>query len=112
VAARVLLLGFDAVDTRLVERWAAEGLLPAFARLSAEATRVELASSHDALPEPVWLELATGMPAAEIGWYAVPRQIVAGEPALRPIRPDDIAVSTVWERAAAAGRRVAALDVP
>lgn len=110
--ARVLVIAFDAAEATLVERWAAEGMLPAFAGLAASGTTFELTTPIDSLPDAVWPEIVTGRRCAAIGWCWYHGQIFAGEARRRPIRPGDFDVVTVWEHASRAGRRVAALDVP
>jgi hypothetical protein len=47
----VVLLGFDAADPDLVERWAREGKLPAMARLMARGTRHEPVDHRSVLVE-------------------------------------------------------------
>ena len=53
----VLILGFDALETTLVDRWADEGLLPSFARLSANGAIYALANDVDYLPDTLWGDL-------------------------------------------------------
>lgn len=100
------------MEASLVERWAADGSLPTFASLAERARAFTLDGRIDHLPDIAWPEIATGRLGASIGWFSVPRQLFSGESRPRPVRPDDVDLTAVWTHAAAAGRRVAAFDVP
>ena len=52
-APRQLLIGLDAMDWELVQRWAAANKMPTFRRLMQEGTQAEL-STADSLPDVVW----------------------------------------------------------
>jgi predicted AlkP superfamily phosphohydrolase/phosphomutase len=112
MAAKVMMIGFDAVESTLVERWEAEGYLPTFSELGRSATLCPLASTVDYLPDTLWAELTLGRSAPAQGWYWQPEQIHVGEARLRKNRPDDFDVTAFWRHASDAGRRVAILDVP
>ena len=110
--AKVLVLGLDAAEASLIERWAAASQLPTFADLAARGTVLRLDTPLDTLPEAIWHELHTGLGAGKIGRYYVPGQIHSGEAAPRPIESQEIdPESFFWTQASRAGRRVAALDM-
>ena len=46
MSARVLVIGLDAAEASLLERWTNEGFLPTFARLARNATPVSLARAR------------------------------------------------------------------
>lgn len=60
MSAQVLVIGLDAAEATLVERWAAEGILPTFARLIREGAVSSLHNSLETLPGAIWPELMTG----------------------------------------------------
>jgi predicted AlkP superfamily phosphohydrolase/phosphomutase len=110
MSAKVLFLAFDALEETLVDKWAAEGLMPTFAHLGERATTYELDSTMDYFPDTGWTELGTGKSAASAGLYWQPEQVHVGEPRLRANRPEDIGAPLFWRRASDAGRRVAVID--
>lgn len=110
--ARVVVIGLDAAEATLIERWAQEGVLPTFRALGERSAIFRLGSRSEHLPDIVWPELGTGRSGASIGWYRVPRQLFSGEARPRPIRPGDADLTAFWEHAARAGARTGVLDVP
>ncbi len=60
MSTRVLVIGLDAAEATLIERWASEGHLPTFARLTKEGTVYRLKNSMETLPGAIWPELTTG----------------------------------------------------
>jgi predicted AlkP superfamily phosphohydrolase/phosphomutase len=111
VPARVLVIGFEALEPTLVDRWSHDGHLPTFARL-AGAGQVWDVDFADELTDVVWPELATGRKGTSIGFYRVPRQLVSGEAVPRPMQPTDVDLTPAWTFAADAGKRVGAFDLP
>jgi len=113
VPTRVLVIGLDAAEATLLERWAAEGELPAFARLAARGGLARLGNSLETLPGAIWPELTTGISGGRLGLFYHPRQLHTGETGLRRIEPEEVDASLYyWTRAAAEGKRVAAFDQP
>src|SRR6185436_15991011 len=51
---RQVVIGVDAMEWRLVQRWASAGVLPTFERLMRDGCTAELASVGDTLPDAVW----------------------------------------------------------
>ena len=112
MAANVVVLGFDAVEATLVERWMDEGLLPTFSELARKGTSFRPANNVDLLPDSIWIELALGRRASSLGWYWRPEQVHAGEARIRENRVEDYDLTAFWNVASRAGRRVAVVDVP
>lgn len=111
MSANVLVVGFDACEVTLVERWADAGRLPNFARLRARSRAFDLDSPMNSLPGAIWPEISTGRAAAREGHFYVPNQLRTGEARLRPTRPDEMDPEHYfWTVASRAGRRVAAID--
>lgn len=109
--AKVLVIGFDALEATLVERWIGEGSLPAFARLSTDSTVFHLDNHVGMLADSIWIEIATGRSGARMGWYWHLEQLHSGETRLRPSNPGEFDLTALWNHASGAGRRTAILDV-
>lgn len=113
MSARVLVVGFDAAEATLMERLAAEGRMPALARFMERGAGYRLGNSLETLPGAIWPELQTGISAGRLPLYFHPRQLHTGEATARPIEAAEVDPGHYyWVRAARAGRRVAALDMP
>jgi len=111
MSATVLVVGLDACEVTLVDRWAGEGLLPNFARLHASSCIVDLDGPMTSLPGAIWPEINTGRSAAKDGHFYVPNRLRTGEARLRATRVDEIdAEHYFWTVASRAGRRVAVID--
>ena len=113
MSARVLVVGVDALEVDLVDRFVAEGRMPTFARLADTAATLAPSTPLDTLPGAIWPELNTGLGGWRTGLYYHPRQLHTGESRVRPVEPSEIdAEAQFWVRAARAGRRVLAVDLP
>jgi predicted AlkP superfamily phosphohydrolase/phosphomutase len=111
VPAGVVFIGLDAAEATLVDRWAAEGVLPTFARLRREGVEADLANCLETLPGGIWPEIVTGRSVGRLGQFFHPRQLHTGEARLRTLEPDEIDSSLFWWTwASDAGRRVAAVQ--
>lgn len=69
MSGRVLMIGLDAGDYLLVQRWAREGLLPDLAALMAAGTSGRLRSSARLLAGSPWPTFFTGRPPSDHGLY-------------------------------------------
>jgi len=106
--ARTLFIGLDACDPDLVRRYAAEGDMPALARLLATGARARYDNEHGYFVGSVWPTLMTGVPVDEHHWFTGTRF----RPEHYDYVPHPLTATTVWERFHAAGRRVAVFDAP
>ena len=91
--ARVLVIGLDSMDHRLIERWCAEGRLPNIAGVRERAVEFALHNELDALPGSIWVELSTGRSVGHDGRYYVPQQLRTGEAIPRVVQPHDVDTS-------------------
>src|SRR6476469_8421044 len=66
---RVIVLGFDGVDARLVEQWMNEGKLPNLARLRAEGTFRPLRPTVPAQTPVSWSTFSTGIDPGRTGIF-------------------------------------------
>ena len=108
---RQVVIGVDAMEWRLIQRWAAAGVLPTFQRLMREGCRAELASVGDTLPDAVWTSFVYGVNPGKLEKYFY----VQLDPATASLRfvPDDVLRGTpFWQHLADAGQHVGVADVP
>ncbi len=113
MSARLVLIGLDAAEGTLIDRYAADGSLPCFARLTREGASFRLSNSLETLPGAIWPEICTGISGGKLGQFYHPAQLHHGESRIRPIREDDVDPNKYfWTQASRAGCRVAVLDVP
>lgn len=108
---RQLLVGLDAMEWSLVERWANEGKLPVFRRLIEQGARAELSTTAAQLPDTVWACIYTGTnPAKFEKFFYV--QYDAGTMGLRNVPDDAIRRKPFWDYLSEAGQRVGIADAP
>ena len=109
--ARVIVIGLDAAEANLLERWAAEGKLPTFARLVRDGGGFSLVNCLETLPGAIWPEIATGISCGKIPLYYHPRQLHTGEGRVRPVLAEEVDPEDYyWTLASRRGRRVAVID--
>jgi predicted AlkP superfamily phosphohydrolase/phosphomutase len=70
VAAPVVAIGLDAAPLPLIQRWIAQGRLPAMARLFEQGARAPLATVETYVAELTWPSFITGVTAARTGWWS------------------------------------------
>lgn len=108
---RQLLIGLDAMEWGLVQKWASEGKLPVFRRLIEQGIRAELATTAAQLPDTVWASIYTGTnPAKFEKFFYV--QYDARTMGLRNVPDDAISRTPFWDYLSAAGQRVGVVDAP
>lgn len=66
---RVIVLGFDGLSPRLMERWMDAGLLPNFARLAREGTYRRLRTTNPSESPVAWSSFATSCNPGKHGIY-------------------------------------------
>jgi predicted AlkP superfamily phosphohydrolase/phosphomutase len=110
-AARVCLIGLDAADETLVERWCAEGALPTLDRLRRSGIWVPLRHAEAVPSASVWPTVYGGTHAGRHG-IVHPLGIVSGTLTLRKVVPEAGAEPPLWSHLAAAGARSIVVDVP
>lgn len=110
--ARVLLIGLDAAEPRLVEPWMEDGTLPHLRRLRDEqGAYARLGSTANWLPGSVWPSFYTSTPPSEHGLY----YYLAWRPERMSVARADrdfLPLEPFWRDLAARGKRVVILDVP
>jgi len=109
--SRVLAVGLDVGDARLVRSFAASGGMPCLADLIAGGAWAELETPAETLHVSAWPSLYTGTHPGEHGVY-YPFQPVPGEQGAVRFRKDQYGRPTLWELASAAGVRCTVFDAP
>ncbi len=107
----LILLGLDAMDLCLVERWAREGALPGFRRLYATAAQGRLDSPTQVLQGSIWPSFVTGLNPGRHGLYFM-SQLCPGSTELRRMLASDLKQPPFWARPADGVGPVAIVDVP
>lgn len=111
--AKLIVIGLDAAEGSLIEKWAAEGVLPNLASLMRTAATYVVDNPMETLPGAIWPELVTGVSCKRTPHYYHPKQLHTGEAVKRPIDEKDVDPETYyWTRASRAGARTAAIDMP
>ncbi|HEV7992540.1 MAG TPA: alkaline phosphatase family protein [Gemmatimonadaceae bacterium] len=107
----VVLLGFDAADPELVERWASEGKLPSIARLMERGAWARTSGAELLFEHGIWTSIFSGVSTGRHGFHFF-WQPVPGSYALELKKGRDIGVSPFWAQLAGTGRTVLVMDPP
>lgn len=110
-APPVLVIGLDMGDGGLIRHLSRCGRLPHFNALIDGGVSLELESPAQALHTSTWPTFATGVLPGRHGVY-YPYQPTPGVQFARQIGDRQYGTTTIWQRAAAADRRVVVYDVP
>lgn len=110
-SAPLLMIGLDAAEITLVERWMNDGLLPNLHTLRERGAFGPLKSTAEWLVGSPWPSFYTGTPPEEHGMYYYhvwrPENMTTERPSSEwmPLRP-------FWRSLGGAGRRAVVVDVP
>ncbi len=108
---RVVVIGLDMGDAKLIRNWAAAGRLPNFASLIASGAWLDLDTTAKVLHTSSWPTFATGtMPGSHGVYY--PYQPKPGHQSAVHIEADQYGTTTLWKHAADAGLRCLVYDLP
>ena len=109
---RLLVLGIDAADPLLVERWTADGTMPNLARLMREGLSGRSGGLEGFYVGSTWPSFYTGVSPASHGHHSLV-QLRPGSYDYFEVAKGDVAKAPpFWEHLGTQGRRVAILDVP
>jgi predicted AlkP superfamily phosphohydrolase/phosphomutase len=108
---KVIVLGFDAMDPALVERWVAEGHLPNIARLQREGAGGRLRSTIQPISPAAWSTAVTGMNPGQHSVFDWHERNPASYHE-RIVDARSIKAPTVWQRANQAGLKAGVFNVP
>jgi predicted AlkP superfamily phosphohydrolase/phosphomutase len=107
----ILIIGLDGADWRILDPWIEDGSLPTLAALKARGRWGDLASTIRPESSIAWTTFATGVNAGKHGVFG----FVAQQPHSYQVTLNTAAsvrVPAFWQRAAAADKKVALLNVP
>jgi predicted AlkP superfamily phosphohydrolase/phosphomutase len=107
----VLVLGIDAANPELLERWAREGTLPTLQKLFGRAAVASTRGIEGFFIGSTWPSFSTGVNPARHGVHYL-AQLRSGSYDYERIAERPEAAEPFWATAGRAGRRVAVLDVP
>lgn len=108
---RLIILGFDAADPRLVDRWVTEGHLPNIARLKRDGAYARLRSTIQPLTPLAWTSMVTGMDPGGHGvydWHERDPQTYHAA----IVGSYSVKAPTLWQRANRAGLSSGVMNVP
>jgi predicted AlkP superfamily phosphohydrolase/phosphomutase len=109
--AKVLVILLDAVERDLLLPWARDGVLPTFGAFLPSAVSAVALGPLGMHPGAAWASLFTGASPARHARHT-DRQIRPGTYDTYRAGPSEVRCPPFWETVAAAGRRVAIIDVP
>jgi predicted AlkP superfamily phosphohydrolase/phosphomutase len=109
--ARVLFIGFDGLDSKLLCEWADAGILPAFRALLETSAFASTKNPPGLYGGAVWPTFNTGLSPGRNGYF-YPRQVPRGEYMDADFLPSQQKGAAFWDALSRAGRRVAILDLP
>ena len=110
-APRQLLIGVDAFEWRLIERWTREGKLPALAKLMDNGVTAELESIGDSLPDTVWTTFCYAVNPGKLEKYFYV-QYDPKTAGLNYAQDTTLKGEPFWEPLVRAGKKVGVVDVP
>jgi len=110
-APKVIALGLDSADPRLLLEWAASGKLPNLAALLERGVCGAISTPDGLGDDGVWPSFATCLPPGEHGrWFY--RGTKPGSYEQHRFRPQDFNHYPFWHSIDAAGKRAVVIDVP
>jgi predicted AlkP superfamily phosphohydrolase/phosphomutase len=111
-ARKVVVIGLDAADRRLLQHWTASGDLPNFQRLFAGSAWADSGNLTGLVAGTVWPTFYTGVGPGRTGRFRGTTQFVAGSYEHRDIDFARHAFPAFWDVLGAAGCRCAIIDAP
>ena len=107
----LILLGIDAGDIVLIEEWASQGLLPAFASLLQDAAHSRLETPAAVLQGSIWPSFATACNPGKHGSYFM-MQMRNGSNEVSRVRADDLLRPPFWSWFEGPDEKAVVIDVP
>jgi predicted AlkP superfamily phosphohydrolase/phosphomutase len=108
---RTIVIGLDAVDYRLVERWSSAGELPCLKQLLGTCPTVKLSTPSRVLQGTVWPSVLTGVGPGRHGLY-FQTQLRNGTYALTDKFADHVRLKRFYQYMGDAGLRCGIADIP
>ena len=108
---RIVIIGLDAFDVDLFERWCAEGRLPFLRSLRESGAWARMDSTYGLFSDSPWPSLTAGVSPAKHAFYNY-LQIRRGSTEIERIDAHHCRHLPFWAHFAETGRRAALLDIP
>jgi len=108
---KVIVLGFDGADFRLIQPWVEAGHLPGFAKIMAEGAWGELESVPNQRSAAAWTSFMTGKNPGQHGIFEF-YDYQADSYNIRFLQGQMRQGRTLWNLAGEAGRNVGVINVP
>lgn len=108
-AQKLLLIGLDAADRELVERWADDGHLPNIAQLRESGVWGSLDTTADTVHVSAWPSIYSGVTPDEHGLYHAYVMREGEQAPVRP-RPEDCPVPFLWKLLDENGKKSIIMD--
>ena len=102
---RVIFIGLDGADWRLLDRFVADGTMPRLGEILGRAERRVLLTQHPPLSPLVWTTMMTGVSPLKHRILDFTRYSPVTR-AQEPITSDERAVPAIWNMVASRGKRV------
>ena len=108
---KLVIIGLDGATWSVLDHLIALGKVPHIAQLVAQGTRFSLRSVTNQNSAAAWTSFATGVNPGKHGIYYFSEPIL-GTYQRRYLKGSDRAVSTFWQIASEANKRVCVINVP
>ncbi|WP_447968542.1 alkaline phosphatase family protein [Nitrospira sp. M1] len=109
---QVIVIGLEAAEPTLIERWVRDGYLPNIQRMMQQGSWRRLASTTEISSGATWASLITGTNPAKHGMSFYHRQLKPGTYTIRKKYAEETATAPFWQSLSEHGKRVAILDLP
>jgi predicted AlkP superfamily phosphohydrolase/phosphomutase len=110
-SSRIVVLGLDAFDVDLLQRWSGEGRLPFLTRLLKRGSYARLDSTRNLFGDAPWPSLNAGVSPAKHAFYNH-LQLVRGSTHIKRVDAHDCRILPFWSHLRGTGHRLCLLDVP
>ena len=109
---QIIVIGLEAAEPALIEKWANEGKLPTFQSVMQKGAWRKLRSTTEISSGATWASLITGTNPAKHGMGFYHRQLQPGTYTIRKKYAEQTATEPFWNPLSRHGKRVAILDLP
>ncbi len=109
--APLIIIGIDAGDPKLLERWAADGTMPNLNRIMQSGCWGQPSGKELLFEHGVWLSIITGVSRREHGYYHY-RQLRSNAYDLELVSGNKLPVAPFWNAFKGTGKKAAIIDVP
>jgi predicted AlkP superfamily phosphohydrolase/phosphomutase len=108
---RMLIIGLDAADPALIEKWSDAGILPTLRYLRSRGAWIRLNHGGEFSSAPIWPTIFTGTHPGKHGIYHTV-QIMQGDASFGNLKPEECGQPPFWCDLERQDKRCVLLDVP